>query len=83
VGLEPTPSSEDRILSPAPKPRRPLKNKPETSNKQPLAPFRIRDDCKTDPDLAEIINVWAELPEAIQQAMLTMARATVKRGDGE
>jgi hypothetical protein len=34
-------------------------------------------------DLRFIVDAWAELSEAIQQAMLAMVQATVKRGDGE
>jgi hypothetical protein len=62
--------------------RQPLENKPESSNKRPLAPFHIHDECKTDPILTEIVDAWAELPEAIKAAMLAMVRASVKRGDG-
>jgi hypothetical protein len=36
-----------------------------------------------DTTLDEIVNVWAELPQTIRQAMVAMARATVKREDGE
>jgi hypothetical protein len=36
-----------------------------------------------DPTLDEIVNVSAELPQTIRQAMVAMARATVKREDGE
>jgi hypothetical protein len=36
-----------------------------------------------DPTLDEIVNVWAELRQTIRQAMVAMARATVKREDGE
>jgi hypothetical protein len=34
-------------------------------------------------DLAEIMDAWTELPDAIKAAMRAMVRASVKRGDGE
>jgi hypothetical protein len=72
-----------RIMRPPQPAREPLENKPETSNKQTLAPFRIHDDCKTDPVLAEIVDAWTILPEAIKAGVLAMVRATLKRGDAE
>jgi hypothetical protein len=32
-------------------------------------------------DLAEIVDAWTDLPEAIKAAVLAMVRATVKGGD--
>ena len=34
-------------------------------------------------DLAEIVDAWGDLPEAVKAAVLALVRATVKRGDAE
>jgi len=36
------------------------------------------DACKTDPDLAAVVEAWTELPEAIKAGILAMVEAASK-----
>ncbi len=39
------------------------------------------DTCKTDPDLAAVVEAWPDLPEAIRAGILAMVNAaTIERG---
>lgn len=75
VGLEPTPSCEDRILSPLPSRR---KNKaPKEVAERPSLPLAqtLARETQIDPDLARLINAWPALPEAIRAGMVAMVKA--------
>jgi hypothetical protein len=42
-----------------------------------IAEHLPNDTCKTDPDLAAVIDAWPELPEAIKAGILAMIKAAV------
>jgi hypothetical protein len=65
-------------LSPALTTRQPLRNKPNASRKQSLAPHRIHDNSKCDPDLIEIMDAWSRLPDAIRKCIVAIVRASIK-----
>ena len=44
-----------------------------------LAHHLPADTCKTDPDLAAVVDAWPELPEAIRDGILVMVKAAWKR----
>ena len=42
----------------------------------PVADHLPYDTCRTYPDLAAVVEAWAELPEAIRAGILAMVKAT-------
>ncbi len=36
------------------------------------------DTCKTDPDLAAVVEAWPDLPEALKAGILAMVKAAAK-----
>ena len=77
MGIEPT-----RDLSPDPslvlKTRggtaKTPENKPNPSHQRSLAPSLLHDTCKTDPELAEVVAAWPELPAAIRGVVVALVR---------
>jgi hypothetical protein len=57
-------------IEPSPIPR----GKPQTSTQAAQNPAH----APTDPDLASLINAWANLPEPIKAAILALVRAAGK-----
>jgi len=41
----------------------------------PVADHLPNDTCKTDPDLAAVVEAWPELPDAIRAGILAMVKA--------
>jgi hypothetical protein len=41
----------------------------------PVDPSVIHDTCKTDPDLATVVNAWQTLPVAKKAGILAMVKA--------
>jgi len=37
------------------------------------------DTCKTDPDLATIVNEWHRLPEVVRQSIMLLVKAASSR----
>jgi hypothetical protein len=52
------------------RPRKELRHRIEPSD-----PSLIHYACKTDPDLAVVVNAWQTLPEALKDGILAMVRA--------
>jgi hypothetical protein len=36
------------------------------------------DTCKTDPDLAAVVDAWPKLPEALKAGILAMVKAAAR-----
>ncbi len=45
-----------------------------------LAHHLPTDTCKTDPDLAAVVDAWLELPKALKAGIVAMIRAARTRG---
>jgi len=45
----------------------------------PVADHLPNDTCRTDPDLAAVVEAWPELPEAIRTGIVAMVKATERR----
>jgi hypothetical protein len=41
----------------------------------PVADHLPNDTCKTDPDLAAVVEAWPELPEALKAGIMAMVKA--------
>jgi hypothetical protein len=48
------------------------------SNQQSLAHHLPTDICRTDPDLARIVEVWPSLPDAVRAHIVAMVNAASK-----
>jgi hypothetical protein len=89
VGLEPTPPCGDRILSPAPSKATGERKSKATkylnliqSHKDlPVDPPVIHDTCQNASDLAAVVAVWPELPEAIRAGIVAMVKAAAGSGE--
>ena len=44
----------------------------------PVADHLPTDTCKTDPDLAAVVDAWPELPEAIKAGIVAMVKAAAR-----
>jgi hypothetical protein len=62
----------DGILSPAPKDSNLLHTKALTENDQSDLASYLAQIAQKDPDLAELVKVWPELPEHIRRAIRTL-----------
>ena len=72
VGLEPTPTCVDRILSPAPTRRNgKAGNDVADTTSEPLAHSLARDSQK-DPELHRVAEAWPDLPKAIRRAIMAL-----------
>ena len=41
----------------------------------PVADHLPNDTCRTDPDLAAVVEAWPDLPEALKAGILAMVKA--------
>ena len=41
----------------------------------PVADHLPNDTCKTDPDLAAVVEAWPDLPEALKAGIVAMVKA--------
>jgi len=45
----------------------------------PASHYLPTDTCKTDPDLAALVDAWPALPEAVRAGIVAMVKATVAK----
>jgi len=55
--------------------RKPQTDKGLRISPLPVAHLLPTDTCKTDPDLAAVIEAWDRLPEAIRAGIVAMVKA--------
>ena len=75
VGLEPTLTCVNRILSPAPCGPNPKADYKVTGTPpQPLA-HTLAHEMQIDPDLARLIDAWPDLPPTVKRMILAALEA--------
>src|SRR5271157_612142 len=76
--VKPTSTRDRSIASSRMQPNESGSNRTQTATK---IATELRQDCvASDPGLAEIMDAWPKLPEAIRAGMLAMVRAANDRG---